>query len=68
MHQYRGRFLRFALEAVQVRLCYFQTMYDLIYLAFLSDSTDCDFQLGRENGGGPMICFRRLWTWEVLID
>ena len=33
---------------------YFQTMYDLIYLAFLSDSTRvATFQLGRENGGGP---------------
>ena len=29
-------------------------MYDLIYLAFLSDSTRvATFQLGRENGGGP---------------
>ena len=33
---------------------YFQTMYDLIYLAFLSDSTRvATFQLGRENGEGP---------------
>jgi len=33
---------------------YFQTMYELIYLAFLSDSTRvATFQLGRENGGGP---------------
>lgn len=33
---------------------YFQTMYDLIYLAFLSDSSRvATFQLGRENGGGP---------------
>ena len=33
---------------------YFQTMYDLIYLAFMSDSTRvATFQLGRENGGGP---------------
>lgn len=33
---------------------YFKTMYDLIYLAFLSDSTRvATFQLGRENGGGP---------------
>ena len=32
---------------------YFQTMYELIYLAFLSDSTRvATFQLGRENGGG----------------
>ena len=33
---------------------YFKTMYELIYLAFLSDSTRAaTFQLGRENGGGP---------------
>ena len=33
---------------------YFQCMYDLIYLAFLSDSTRvATFQLGRENGEGP---------------
>ena len=33
---------------------YFQTMYELIYLAFLSDSTRvATFQLGRENGDGP---------------
>ena len=33
---------------------YFQTMYDLIYLSFLTDSTRvATFQLGRENGGGP---------------
>ena len=33
---------------------YFQTMYELIYLAFLSDSTRVvTFQLGRENGEGP---------------
>lgn len=33
---------------------YFQTMYELIYLAFLSDSTrSATFQLGRENGEGP---------------
>ncbi|MFO0803405.1 MAG: DUF1552 domain-containing protein [Gemmataceae bacterium] len=32
---------------------YFQTMYELIYLAFLSDSTRvATFQLGRENGEG----------------
>lgn len=37
----------------QARL-YFQTMYELIYLAFLSDSTRvATFQLGRENGEGP---------------
>ena len=33
---------------------YFETMYELIYLAFRSDSTRiATFQLGRENGGGP---------------
>lgn len=33
---------------------YFQTMYELIYLAFMSDSTRvATFQLGRENGEGP---------------
>ena len=33
---------------------YFQTMYELIYLSFLSDSTRvATFQLGRENGEGP---------------
>ena len=33
---------------------YFQTMYELIYLAFMSDTTRvATFQLGRENGGGP---------------
>ena len=33
---------------------YFQTMYELIYLAFLSDTTRvATFQLGRENGEGP---------------
>lgn len=33
---------------------YFQTMYELIYLSFLSDTTRvATFQLGRENGGGP---------------
>ncbi|MBM82849.1 MAG: hypothetical protein CMJ78_19990 [Planctomycetaceae bacterium] len=33
---------------------YFETMYELIYLAFLSDSTRVStFQLGRENGEGP---------------
>ncbi|MFT6862181.1 MAG: hypothetical protein ACJAVK_000737 [Akkermansiaceae bacterium] len=32
---------------------YFKTMYELIYLSFLSDSTRvATFQLGRENGGG----------------
>ncbi|MFP6675757.1 MAG: DUF1552 domain-containing protein [Pirellulaceae bacterium] len=33
---------------------YFETMYELIYLSFLSDSTRvATFQLGRENGEGP---------------
>lgn len=33
---------------------YFKTMYELIYLAYLSDSTRvATFQLGRENGEGP---------------
>ena len=33
---------------------YFQAMYELIYLSFLSDSTRvATFQLGRENGEGP---------------
>ncbi len=33
---------------------YFETMYELIYLAFSSDSTRvATFQLGRENGEGP---------------
>ncbi len=33
---------------------YFQTMYELVYLSFLSDTTRvATFQLGRENGGGP---------------
>ena len=40
-------------EPKQARL-YFETMYELIYLAFLSDSTRVTtFQLGRENGEGP---------------
>jgi hypothetical protein len=40
-------------EPKEARL-YFQTMYELIYLAFLSDSTrTATFQLGRENGEGP---------------
>jgi hypothetical protein len=40
-------------EPKEARL-YFQTMYELIYLAFLSDSTRvATFQLGRENGEGP---------------
>jgi len=40
-------------EPREARL-FFQTMYELIYLAFLSDSTRvATFQLGRENGEGP---------------
>lgn len=40
-------------EPKEARL-YFETMYELIYLAFLSDSTRAvTFQLGRENGEGP---------------
>ena len=40
-------------EPKEARL-YFRTMYELIYLAFLSDSTRvATFQLGRENGEGP---------------
>lgn len=40
-------------EPSEARL-YFETMYELIYLAFLSDSTRvATFQLGRENGEGP---------------
>jgi hypothetical protein len=40
-------------EPKEARL-YFQTMYELIYLAFLSDSSRvATFQLGRENGEGP---------------
>ena len=45
--------LRLNAEPKEARL-YFQTMYELIYLAFLSDSTRvATFQLGRENGEGP---------------
>ena len=40
-------------EPAEAKL-YFETMYELIYLAFLSDSTRvATFQLGRENGEGP---------------
>jgi hypothetical protein len=40
-------------EPKEARL-YFQTMYELIYLAFMSDATrTATFQLGRENGEGP---------------
>ena len=47
------RNLRLDAEPKEARL-YFQTMYELIYLAFLSDSTRvATFQLGRENGEGP---------------
>lgn len=39
-------------EPKQAKL-FFQTMYELIYLAFLSDTTRvATFSLGRENGGG----------------
>ena len=45
--------LKLDAEPSQARL-YFETMYELIYLAFLSDSTRVTtFQLGRENGEGP---------------
>ena len=47
------RNLQLDAEPKEARL-YFQTMYELIYLAFLSDSTRvATFQLGRENGEGP---------------
>lgn len=47
------RHLHLEAEPKEARL-YFQTMYELIYLAFLSDSTRAvTFQLGRENGEGP---------------
>jgi hypothetical protein len=48
-----ARNLHLNAEPREARL-YFQTMYELIYLAFLSDSTRvATFQLGRENGEGP---------------
>jgi hypothetical protein len=47
------KYLTLDAEPREARL-YFQTMYELIYLAFLSDSTRvATFQLGRENGEGP---------------
>ncbi|MGD9715420.1 MAG: DUF1552 domain-containing protein [Thermomicrobiales bacterium] len=47
------RNLHLEAEPKEARL-YFQTMYELIYLSFLSDSTRAvTFQLGRENGEGP---------------
>lgn len=47
------RHLHLEATPAEARL-YFQTMYELIYLAFLSDSTRvATFQLGRENGEGP---------------
>ena len=47
------QFLHLDAEPKEARL-YFQTMYELIYLAFMSDSTRAaTFQLGRENGEGP---------------
>lgn len=51
--QVDGRNLHLDAEPKEARL-YFQTMYELIYLSFLSDSTRAaTFQLGRENGEGP---------------
>ncbi len=51
--QVETRNLHLDAEPKEARL-YFQTMYELIYLAFLSDSTRvATFQLGRENGEGP---------------
>ena len=51
--QVDARNLHLDAEPKEARL-YFQTMYELIYLAFLSDSTRvATFQLGRENGEGP---------------
>ena len=48
---------------------YFQTMYDLIYLAFLSDSTRvATFQLGRENGGGPHDLLQKLLIRGLRSD
>ncbi len=48
-----ARNLHLDAEPKQAKL-YFQTMYELIYLAFMSDSTRvATFQLGRENGEGP---------------
>lgn len=45
--------LRLEATPEEARL-YFQTMYELIYLAFRSDTTRiATFQLGRENGEGP---------------
>ena len=47
------KYLTLEAEPKEARL-YFTTMYELIYLAFLSDSTRvATFQLGRENGEGP---------------
>lgn len=46
---------------------YFQTMYELIYLAFLSDSTALPpSSSGRENGEGPhdLLSQRRAW-WRL---
>jgi hypothetical protein len=51
--QVDARNLHLDAEPKEARL-YFQTMYELIYLAFQSDSTRvATFQLGRENGEGP---------------
>ena len=51
-------------EPREARL-YFQTMYELIYLAFLSDSTRvATFQLGRENGRrSTRSTIHGRWTW-----
>jgi hypothetical protein len=41
-------------STAEIRMLHFQTMYELFYLSFLSDSTRvATFQLGRENGEGP---------------
>ena len=48
-------------EPKEARL-YFQTMYELIYLAFLSDSTRvATFQLGRETAKDPTTSYP--WPW-----
>jgi Protein of unknown function (DUF1552) len=51
--QVDARNLNLDAEPKEARI-FFQTMYELVYLAFLSDSTRvATFQLGRENGEGP---------------
>jgi len=48
-----GKHLKLDVGPKEARL-YFETMYELIYLAFRNDSTRvATFQLGRENGEGP---------------